>query len=373
MSPYCRPHRVRSLTVAAALAVLVTALVPGSSEPRVITLQTSAAVSASSDGAAEGNPVAAQCRSNGPYVWSHKVACGWPGAANTGPALSNCPQNRLTVRDGRASRTIHVTRDGAVLRCQDITGCLSIEARNVTIRDIAIRCTSSRTGENANGTAVIFVANGAGATIQRAKIDGMRGVHACVWHQGSRMAAVRINCRGVDDGIFSWADTGYSQTTGDHFTIKNSYFHDFTTRTANGHIDGYQTEGASHGLIQHNTFLMTSDADNESTSAIAIWNGRRSSSDILVRKNLIAGGGFAIYAQDYSPSESNPAGGFKVTDIRFVDNVFSKHLFDCVGYYGVWFPRGKPSDGWSRSGNYVLETGVKIDSRNPSSGGRLCD
>jgi hypothetical protein len=61
-----------------------------------------------------------------------------------------------------------------------------------------------------------------------------------------------------------------------------------------------------------------------------------------------------------------------VTKIRFVGNVFSRHLFGCVGSWGVWFPRGRPTDGWRRSGNRVLETRADIDSRNPTSNGRAC-
>ena len=275
--------------------------------------------------------------------------------------MSACP-NGLTENAGSTSRVIRVTTANTRIECQNIVGCLSIEAPNVTVSNVKIACTSGRTGEAANGTAVIFIDDGASATIDRVEINGMSGVHSCIWHQGTSMTARAVNCYKVNDGIFSWANKSYSQTTGDNFTITDSYFHDFTTKTANGHADGYQTEGAGNGLIRHNTYLMTSDAQNDSNSAIAIWNSLRSSHDIVVQSNLIAGGGFSIYAEDYSPSESSPAGGYTVTDISFSDNVFSNHLFGCVGYYGVWFPRGRPTDGWQRQGNVLLETGANLDS-----------
>jgi len=249
---------------------------------------------------------------------------------------------------------------------------LSIEAPNVTVRDVQIACTSGKTGTDANGTAVIYIDDGASATIDHVDLNGMNGVHACVWHQGVAMTAVAINCYGINDGIFSWADTDYSSTTGDHFTIRDSYFHDFTSKTSNGHIDGYQTEGAGDGLISHNTYLMTSDDNNSTDSAIAIWNSLKSSHDISVTNNLIAGGGFAVYAEDYNPSEENPAGGYTVTNISFVGNRFSTRLFGCVGYFGVWFPRGNPPDKWRRSNNAVLETGARIDTGNPTFAGRSC-
>jgi hypothetical protein len=92
-----------------------------------------------------------------------------------------------------------------------------------------------------------------------------------------------------------------------------------------------------------------------------------------VSDNLIAGGGFAIYAEDYSPSESNPSGGFTVSNITFTGNRFSTHLFGCVGYFGVWFPRGRRPTNLQRSGNTVLETGADVDAGNPSSQGRTCN
>ena len=60
---------------------------------------------------------------------------------------------------------------------------------------------------------------------------------------------------------------------------------------ANGHIDGYQTEGAKHGVIRHNTIDVTQDQ----VATVAIWNGRKNTDDILVNDDLLAGGGFAAY------------------------------------------------------------------------------
>jgi hypothetical protein len=305
-------------------------------------------------------------------VWSNLAACGWPAPSNTGYQLSACPSG-LSENVGNTSRVIRVTAPNTRIECQNIVGCLSIEAPNVIISNVKIACTSGRTGEAANGTAVIYVDDGASATVDRVEINGMSGVHSCIWHQGTSMTARAVNCYEVNDGIFSWSDKSYSQTTGDNFAITDSYFHDFTTKTANGHVDGYQTEGAGNGLIRHNTYLMTSDTQNEANSAIAIWNSLRSSHDIVVQDNLIAGGGFSVYAEDYSPSESSPSGGYTVTDISFSNNVFSNHLFGCVGYYGVWFPRGKPTDGWQRQGNILLETGANLDTSNPTYQGRVCN
>jgi hypothetical protein len=354
-----------ALLVAALLLFLGSALpANGSAEPAQ-----RHGIDASAAPATGSARAAARCRTNGDYVWSHLGKCGWAGPANTGPRVSTCPNDKLRDRGHNARSVIRVTRPGTTISCQRIIGCLNVEAPGVTIRDVAIRCTSGRTGEDANGTAVIDVRPGGAATIERVAVNGMKGVHACVWHMGKRLRVNGLDCKNVNDGIFSFGERGQ----GDDFVIRNSYVHDLTTRTANGHVDGYQTTGAVHGRLIHNTWLITTDAHNEATSAIAIWNGTRNSRDIVVKRNLIAGGGFSVYAHDYSPSEEHPQGGNTVTDTHFVDNVFSRHLFGCVGYFGIWFPRGSPSDGWHRSGNRLLETGANVDRGNPSYQGRSCN
>jgi hypothetical protein len=197
--------------------------------------------------------------------------------------MSQCPGGRLTADSGPLTRVIRITAPGTVIACQDIRGMVDVEAQNVTIKNSVIESSSGKTGEAANGTAGIKIEDGASAIVDHVKINGDDGVHACVWDQGAREVVNAVDCYGVDDGVWSWADSSYSQTTGDHFVVENSYFHDFTTRTSNGHEDGYQTEGASDGLIRHNTYQMTAGAD----SAVAIWDSLRDSHNIKVDGNLI--------------------------------------------------------------------------------------
>ena len=153
------------------------------------------------------------------------------------------------------------------------------------------------------------------------------------------MVATSNNIYGVNDGIFCW--------DADNFTIEGNYVHDLTTEAANGHIDGFQTEGGSHGIIRHNTW----DISQAQNACVAIWNSRRNSDDIIVDRNLMCGSGYAVYAEDYHPSEASPAGGYSVTNIYFTDNVFSTKYYRCVGSYAIWYPRGAPTDGWNRTGN----------------------
>jgi hypothetical protein len=320
--------------------------------------------------------VPSYCLSGGQILWDHLVTCGWPGESNTGPDLSDCPGHQLVPR-GNGTDPIVLSTPNEVVSCADLRGMVMIRAANVTIINSAVE---TRSGTGASGSGSIKVDIGASATISHVTIYGGNTVHACIWHEGSYLMVKAVNCFGANDGVFTWAVTSQPGSGGDNFTIQDSYFHGFTKETANGHDDGFQTEGSSHGLLNHNTFQMTSSA----TSAIAIWDSRRSSNDITVSNNLITGGGFAIYAEDYSPGDGapnnpSPVGGFSVTDVQFDDNSFSTLAAGCVGKYGVWFTRptwepyqGGPTDGWHRLGNVVLETSEKIDNGNPHSDGQLC-
>lgn len=288
--------------------------------------------------------------------WADLAGCGWPGPGNTGPRSANCPGG-LTERSQGTTGKLTITEDNAVISCQRITGAVVINASNVTITDSVV----TFNGGGGNGGGAIVVGDGASATIDHVEVDGLNNTHACVWYQGETVLIDAIDCHGTTDGVFVWARTGYSPTSGNNFTLRNSYFHDFTPDASNGHMDGFQTQGAANGEITHNTFLMPIEAN----AAVAIFNDAKSADDIRVSDNLMAGAQFTVYAMDYD------SGGNTVTNITFTDNLFSTRLNACVGQWGPWFVdtdrahQGGPTDGWRRSGNRILETGQSIDGGNP--------
>ena len=368
-----RGRRAAWLACAAATAALVTAcssspspvatsspVAQATAPSRASSPAASPSPAASSAAPARPAPDPAYCHEGGPRLWAHLASCGWPGPGNTGPDRSQCPGGRLTANSGSLTRIIRITAPDTVISCQDIQGMLDVEAQNVTIKNSVIESNSGETGEAANGTAGIKIEDGGSAVIDQVRINGDDGVHACVWDQGTSEIVNAVDCYGADDGVWSWADSSYSSTTGDHFVVENSYFHDFTTRTSNGHEDGYQTEGASDGVIRHNTYQMTIGAD----SAVAIWDSLRSSRNIKV--------------DDGGPGDPPASGGFSVTHTRFIGNVFSTGADGCVGQFGTWFDRpgwtydGGPTDGWHRHGNTVLETGQNVDNGNPAGNGLSC-
>jgi len=320
--------------------------------------------------------VPAYCHSGGTRLWENLATCGWPNSANTGPDEAKCRDGRLTQR-GDGTTPIVLSKANEVVDCTDLRGPVEVTAAGVTIKNSMV---TVKNGSGVSGSAAVTIEVGGSAVISHVAIDGGKSVHACLWHEGTQLQVSAVNCYGVNDAIFAWA-TSNPSTTGNNYSITDSYFHDFTQETANGHDDGFQTEGSSHGLISHNTFRMTLS----STSAISVWDSRTNSNDITVSDNLISGGGFSVYAEDYNPGDGAPAhlspvGGFSVTNIQFDNNSFSTILSGCVGKYGVWFTRpswepyhGGPTDGWHRLGNVVLETGENVDNGNPHSDGKLCN
>lgn len=341
-----------------------------------VTLAMVLPAAASTSGASREQPaaVATYCHSGGSMLWANLAACGWAGPANTGPQLSDCPHG--LVAQGNGTTPIVLSTNYQVISCANLRGPVEIKAAGVTIKDSTI---TTDHGDGASGSAALTNEVGSSATISHVTIDGGDTEAACIWHEGTEIDVVAVNCSGTDDGFFAWPASG-SATSGDNYWITDSYFHGFTMATGNGHEDGFQTEGTSDGLLSHNTFRMTADA----TSAIGIWDSRRDSANITATGNLLTGGAFTVYAEDYNPGdgapgEASPAGGFDETGIQFDGNSFSTEAGGCVGKYGAWFTRpawppyqGGPTDGWHRIGNTVLETGANINGANPRNDGKLC-
>jgi hypothetical protein len=334
------------------------------------------------------------CSSGGAALWDNLEACGWPGPTNTGADPSKCPGGVLVNNSGANTRTIKITTPGAVVSCQNITGSIEVAAPGVIIENDII----AYDGGGASATGVVVIDDGDSATVDHVELNGLDHTHACIFDAGSKspgvahsMVAKSVNCHDIDDGIFSWWwPQSLNLGDGSDFIIENSYFHDFTENAANGHIDGYQTEGARDGVIIHNTYKVSRVPGDPNVpggdidSAMAIWDDfnesvptNRKGGHYKIMNNLIAGGGFAMYAEDSSPGDGapgdpSPVGGNSLTDVVYTNNSFSTYLNPCVGLYGVWFERsawppyyGGPTDGWHRSGNVVLELGLNVDDGNP--------
>ena len=344
------------------------------------------------------------CSKGGKYLWDNLEKCGWPGPNNTGVNMSECP-NGLTPLGSSITSITTIKTENTTIECKEVKGSLNITAQNVTIKNSKVSYDAG--GPTKGGSGVIKILDDASATIEQVELDGMNKTHACIFNLGVKgktlkysMIVKKVNCHNASDGIFSWYSapgsdypSKYPNTASDSI-IEDSYLHDFTEGAANGHIDGYQTQGTSNGIIRRNTFnvfIRPGDTHVEGgglNSVMAIWNVSNNVNNYEISNNLISGGGFTIYAYDRHPEVKPPekggngVGGYYVKGVKVLNNSFSNYFNKCVGKYGVWFERsqwpplfGGPTGGWSssnttdsnyRSGNKVLETGLNLDTGNPA-------
>ncbi|MFG1879468.1 hypothetical protein ACGFIV_32000 [Sphaerisporangium sp. NPDC049003] len=224
---------------------------------------------------------------------------GFPSAATTG------------VRPGSPLKKVGevtVMKPGAIVENLEVHGKLNIKADNVTVRNVRV------IGE---GDWSIIQAEGAsGAVVEDCEISG-DGVVKAQWgvlNQGGDITVRRANIHTVSNSVGT-----------DHGLIEDSYMHDFKEYPGD-HVTGPQINGSPQkGLtltIRHNTILN----QIAQTSAISIYQDFSRAHDVLIERNLLGGGGYAIYGG---------AGKFGTpTDIRIIGNVFTRRLFPKGGFWG---------------------------------------
>ena len=352
-----------------------------------------------------GGTLPAYCSTGGTQLWNNLATCGWPDATNTGPDMSKCPNGLSNLSSPTVDQDGFITFSTANqnISCKTINGCVLIHASGVTIQNSIIKACDGAGWDIAHGNQLTknpaddFAALsnedfsntnwGSTVTIDHVEIDGLRRVHECIFHGGHSLRVNAMNCHDVNDGVLMNGSTsfGFVSSASDDFQITDSYFHDFTHSTSNGHIDGIQTEGSQCNnclnIIRHNTLLMTAYADSNThpnfgtnpvtlettnyskdstNSAIALWDSIKNTNNILVDNNLVTGGTATVYAEDYNNDavathqvdlgQTSSVGGFDLTKVYFLNNSFSDIIYGtsgadgstpgCIGYYFPWAYRG---------------------------------
>lgn len=94
------------------------------------------------------------------------------------------------------------------------------------------------------------------------------------------------------------------------------------------HNENVETDGTNNLTFDHNTFLNP----NGQTAALAIFTEFGSNKNLTFTNNLLAGGGYTVYAGDgKSDNDGNPA---RAQNVSFINNVFWKKYFPNVGNFG---------------------------------------
>jgi hypothetical protein len=236
---------------------------------------------------------------------------GYPTAADTGPLGPLVPSGPLTI-----------SQPGAVVEGLDVTGEINVTAPDVTIRNVRVRSGSAAwllVTRNDTGTTTldgVSVEAESGAAVGRGVFQIGNG----------RLVVANSRILGTQDGCVC-----------SRGAITDSYIR-LGPNQHGAHNDGIQSGGGRGLLIRHNTILNP----NGQTSAIALFEEFGPQVDVRVEDNLLAGGGYTIYAG---------SGKKRPSAVRVVGNVFSRRFFRTGGSYGpatAWCG-DCPGAAWSRN------------------------
>lgn len=215
---------------------------------------------------------------------------GWPDETNTGY------QGVLTTYTGPTT----ITTAGTVISNKNITDTITIAANNVTISNCKV-----------NGFWYAVQVNSGSLLIQDSEIVGSNGGTASLVVSGGSVSIQRCNIYGSEDGV----------RMGDNCTIQDSYVHGLVGDSSS-HYDAVTFgPGAVDGHCIHNRIENTHDQ----TSCLEIGDPRYEASQVEVRNNFFAGGGYTMYA---GPSRGASEGSV------VADNVWSTKYFPDGGNFG---------------------------------------
>jgi len=237
------------------------------------------------------------------------MSLGGGGSASAGatfPDASNTGYSGVLTTQGATT----VSTDGTVIGNKKITGRLTINADNVTIRNVHVQSLTDY---------YVVMVYGQNCLIEDATCEGSEQAQASIAAvNGGQFIARRVNCFGAMDGV----------TLSNNSELRDSYIHDLSGDSSS-HNDGVNADGFTGWTVDHCTILN----DREQTSCIWVGDPRNGASAGYLTDCLLAGGGYSVYA---GPGTSD---GIHVTGNRFSTRFFAKG-----GFYG-------PVTAWSSANN----------------------
>jgi len=225
----------------------------------------------------------------------------------------------------RASGNLTLSRAGQVVSGLDVTGCITVRANNVTIRNTRVR-----------GTCEVIVDNRAtGLVLDHVEVDG-RGSPSTLGIGHDSFTARNVYVHGVGDGVRA---NGNVLVTGSRITD--------LAAGGGSHNDGIQiTQGRNIRIVGN-----VIENRHAQTSAIMIGADQGSVASVLVQGNTLSGGGYTLYGG------AEPPAGNSISGIVLSGNRFSRKYFPSSGAYGpltatndarisvignVWADTGRP-------------------------------
>lgn len=271
-------------------------------------------------------------------------ACGYPDAGNSGiPSGTTLKQVPGDITSGKGwhydSRGwIAVNGDGAVLDGISTTKSIEVTADNVTIKNSKITVTGNTWGIGARHTTNLVVKN-----------NDISSPH----NSGSGRLEVGVkDVYGDARGTQVIGNDIWNTSTGvqiDSGLIQDNYIHDLGLRDGD-HVNGTTSNGGSSQplTIRHNTVFNP----HGQTDAISLFQDFGPQRDVTIENNLVAGGGYTIYAGANAGKEST------ATNISVIDNRVARIYFRNGGSYG-------PATAFSPGGGNVWSGNIWDDTGDP--------
>jgi hypothetical protein len=254
----------------------------------------------------------------------------WPDASNTG-VPSGYPL--------KPSGGFTVTQAGAVIDGLDVSGCIVVQADNVTIRNSRVR------GSCSSGT--ITSTSNTNLVIEDVEVDGLNrdGYSALV--STSNFTCRRCNLHSGGQGFHAEFNV----------VVEDSYVHDIFGQN-DSHNDSFVSNGGNNMVIRHNTMLceiIEPDPQGGCSAAIAIYGDFHPVDNVLVENNLLGGGSFCAYGGSVDGKRYPVA-----SNVRFVGNHFTNRFYPKCGEFGPITAFKNNVNGNSWTGNVWHESGAPI-------------
>jgi hypothetical protein len=286
------------------------------------------------DSASDGKPYVADRSPAGtpsPMDSGSQPPGGAEQAASTPTPMSGLPgQENTGVPAGttlRESGSLDLREPGEVVSNLNITGCVTVRARNVTIRNSRITCDSAtfsiRTHDSASGLLV-----------ENVEINGMGKNSAAVCCANYTLH--RVNIHNVIDGPRLSADT----------SIVDSWIHDLA-RVPDSHNDTLQTTGGSNIVVRHNRLEPYDASTHDPLNACLMIGSTTSDSvtNLLVEENYCNGGNYSIGVRN---------------DLVASNIVIRGNRFGRDFRYGVIARSDQAGITWDRGSNVWFDSGQPV-------------
>jgi hypothetical protein len=235
--------------------------------------------------------------------------------------------------------SVEVNGSGATVSGLNIPYNLDISASEVTVKDDRI-VTSGATSFG------ISIRHTSGVTVENCTISGVNGGSGRLLAGLKDMYNDSTGLRVLNNNIYD-VSAGVQIESG---LIQGNYIHEMGY-VSGDHLDGTNSDGGVTGLltIQHNTIF----DQHDQTTAVGLFEDFGVQSNRVVTDNLLAGGGYTIYA-----GQNN--GGPTTSHITITDNRISNLYFPHGGQYGPVTDFNSATTTWA--GNIWDATGRIIPS-----------